>query len=194
LILLLEWLFRGRRILPRQVVGTILALAGVGVVTLGADTNTSFAINPGDLLVAIASLSWAIYSVVLKRPGLTELPGLALFAAIMLGGITLLLPMVIWENLRGSGLPTTWSAWGAVLLVALLPSVGAYSGYQYGIRRFGPGTMAMSSYLWTPYAVILAMIFLGEALRPYHLVGMALIIPGIIMATAGRRAADVDAA
>lgn len=188
LILLLEWLFRGRRISPRQLVGTLLALAGVGVVTLGSDELAAFAVNPGDLLVVIASLAWAIYSVLLKRPGLTELPGLALFAAIMLGGIALLLPMMIWENLSGSGLPVTWSAWGAVFLVALLPSVGAYSGYQYGIRRFGPGTMAMSSYLWTPYAIILAMIFLGEALRPYHLIGIALIIPGIVMATAGRPA------
>jgi drug/metabolite transporter (DMT)-like permease len=185
LILLLEWLFRGRRINRAQTIGTVLALAGVAVVTLGPQGG-AFSVNPGDALVAVASLAWAIYSVVLKRPGLTALPGTALFAAIMASGLMLLVPMVIWENLQGGALPATPFAWLAVVLVALLPSVGAYSGYQYGIRRFGPSTMAMSSYLWTPYAIGLAMIFLGETLQSHHLVGFALILPGVILATARR--------
>lgn len=186
LILLLEWLFRGRRIGPREALGTALALAGVVVVTFGAEGG-GFAVNPGDALVLAASLAWAVYSVVLKRPGLSALPGPALFSAIMASGVLFLLPMALWENWRGDALPATPFAWGAVVLVALLPSVGAYSGYQYGIRRFGPATMAMSSYLWTPYAILLAVLFLGEAIRPYHLAGFALILPGVILATARRR-------
>jgi drug/metabolite transporter (DMT)-like permease len=184
LILILEWLFRGRRIGLRQIVGTVLALAGVAVVAVGAEGAGALSVNPGDALVALASLSWAIYSVVLKRPGLTALPGIALFGSIMLGGVALLLPMMMWEALSGGGWPATPFAWSAVLMVALLPSVGAYSGYQYGIRRFGPSTMAMSSYLWTPYAIILAVMFLGEELQIYHFLGFALILPGIILATA----------
>jgi drug/metabolite transporter (DMT)-like permease len=186
LILLLEWIFRGRRIGARELAGTVLAFAGVAVVALGAEGGT-FTVNPGDALVGLASLAWAIYSVVLKRPGVAALPGSALFATIMAGGILLLLPMTIWENLRADALPQTPFAWLAVALVALLPSVGAYSGYQYGVRRFGPATMAMSSYLWTPYAIGLAVLFLGETLRLYHFMGFALILPGVILATARPR-------
>ena len=47
----------------------------------------------------------------------------------------------------------------------------------------------MTSYLWTPYGILLAILFLGETIKPYHLVGLALILPGVILATARRRQA-----
>ena len=120
----------------------------------------------------------------LKRPALEIIPGNALFCAIMLSGIVLLLPMLAWELNTGPALPRTAQAWLVVLAVALIPSVGAYSGYQYGLRRFGPTTMAMSSYLWPLYGLLLAIILLGETPRLYHFVGLALILPGVILATA----------
>lgn len=191
MVLLLEWLFRGRAIGPRELVGTVLALAGVAIVGLGSE-GWRLTLNPGDALIVVAAFSWAIYSVSLKRPSLTRIPGSALFAAIMLAGAVMLLPMTLWELATGPALPQSATAWIAVLAVALIPSVGAYSGYQYGVRRFGPATMAMSSYLWTPYGLLLSVIFLGETLRAFHFFGLALILPGVFLATArfpSRRAA-----
>lgn len=182
-VLILEWLFRGRPIGVRELVGTVLAFAGVAVVAIGSEGGT-LSLNPGDVLIAFAAFCWSIYSVLLKRPGLTAIPGTAVFAAIMLAGIVVLLPMSLIEAASGPALPQDARGWLAVAAVALIPSVGAYTGYQYGIRRFGPTTMAMSSYLWTPYGLALAVTFLGETLRPYHLIGLALILPGVILATA----------
>ena len=191
LILILEWMFRGRRIGAREIFGSALAVAGVAVVALGSE-GWRLSLNPGDALIGLAATSWAIYSVLLKRPSLTKIPGSALFVAIILAGATMLLPMTLWEIASGPALPRTATAWAAVLAVALIPSVGAYSGYQYGVRRFGPTTMAMSSYLWTPYGLLLSVIFLGERLHGFHFVGLALILPGVMLATArlpSRRAA-----
>jgi drug/metabolite transporter (DMT)-like permease len=190
MILVLEWYFRGRRIGMRELAGTALSIAGVVVVALAAEGTTGLKLNPGDLLIGTAALSWAIYSVLLKRPKLTAIPGPPLFAAIMLAGAILLLPMSLWEFATVSALPQNPGAWLAVVGVALIPSIGAYSGYQYGVRRFGPATMAMSSYLWTPYGVVLAVLLLDESIRVSHIVGLALILPGVILATAhprGRR-------
>lgn len=189
LILLLEWAFRGRAISPREILGTVLALGGVAVVALRGAGLGSLSFNPGDLLIAVAALSWSIYSVVLKRPGLTAIPGLALFAAVMLAGALTLAPMMAWEVSAGRALPQTARAWLAVAGVALVPSVGAFFGYQYGVRRFGPATMAMTAYLWTPFGILLAVLFLGESLRSYHFVGLALILPGVVLATARRAGA-----
>jgi drug/metabolite transporter (DMT)-like permease len=183
MILILEWLFRGRRIGLREALGTLLAFAGVAVVTLGAEGG-ALRVNAGDLLIALAAFSWAIYSVLLKRHALAGIPGLPLFAAIMLCGAVLLLPMAAWEISSGPALPDSASAWLAVAAIALIPSVGAFSGYQYGIRRFGPSTMAMTSYLWVPYGILLAIAFLGETLHAYHVLGLALILPGVVLATA----------
>jgi drug/metabolite transporter (DMT)-like permease len=189
MILILEWLFRGRKAGTRELFGTALALGGVAVVTLGGEEARGFSLNPGDLLIGLAAFSWAIYSVLLKRPRLTQIPGLPLFAAIAAAGTILLLPMMLWELATGPALPQGGSGWLAVVAVALIPSVGAYSGYQYGVRRFGPTTMAMSSYLWPPYGLLLAVVFLGEAIQPHHVLGICLILPGVILATTRRQKA-----
>jgi drug/metabolite transporter (DMT)-like permease len=191
LILILEWLFRGRAIGLREIVGTALALAGAAIVALGAE-GWRLSVNPGDGLILVAATAWAIYSVFLKRPALLALPSPVLFSAIMAAGVVLLTPMMLCEATSGPAFPHTALAWSAVLAVALLPSVGAYSGYQYGVRRFGPATMAMSSYLWTPYGLVLSVVFLGERLHLFHAIGLALILPGVVLATArlpARRAA-----
>jgi drug/metabolite transporter (DMT)-like permease len=189
LILVLEWVFRGRLVGPREFLGTALALGGVAVVARGGAGAAGISFNPGDLLIAAAAIAWAVYSVVLKRPGLTAIPGLALFAAVMLVGAVMLAPMMAWEAFSGPALPQTAGAWLAVAGVALIPSVGAFFGYQYGVRRFGPATMAMTAYLWTPFGILLAVVFLGESLLSHHLVGLALILPGVVLATARRTGA-----
>jgi len=186
LILILEWLFRGRPVGPRELIGTALAFAGVLVVATRGAGISGFALNPGDLLIAVAATAWAIYAVLQKRTDITSIPGLSLFAATMFAGAALLLPMAMWEFASGPALPASARAWLGVLGVALMPSIGAFFGYQLGVRRFGPATMAMSSYLWTPYGVLLALIFLGERLHLYHLIGLALILPGVVLATARR--------
>jgi drug/metabolite transporter (DMT)-like permease len=158
-------------------------LTGVAVVAVGSE-GWQLSLNPGDAMIGIAATSWAIYAVSLKRPSLTTIPGVALFAAIIAVGAGMLLPVSAWEFSTGQALPQNATGWLAVLAVALIPSVGAYSGYQYGVRRFGPATMAMSSYLWTPYGLLLSVIFRGEDLRAFHVLGLALILPGVVLATA----------
>jgi drug/metabolite transporter (DMT)-like permease len=46
--------------------------------------------------------------------------------------------------------------------------------------------MAMTSYLWVLYGILLAIVFLGETLHAYHVLGLALILPGVMLATARR--------
>ena len=188
MILILERAFRGRRVTGREWAGTLLALAGVAVVALGGGARLR--LNGGDVLIGLAALSWALYSVILKRPRLASLPTIPLFGAVAFTGSVLLMPMAMWEMATGPALPSTPGAWLAVAALALVPSVAAFGGYQYGIRRFGPGLMAMTSYLWMPYGVALAVLLLGETLRGYHVVGLALILPGVVLATVLRPASN----
>ena len=99
--------------------------------------------------------------------------------------------MMLFEAMRGPAFPQSAQIWLAVLAIALVPSVGAFFGYQYGIRRFGPATVGMLLYLQTPYGVTLALLFLGERLRFFHFIGFALIVPGVVLATIRRRVARV---
>ena len=139
MILILEWLFRGRPIGLQEISGAALAFTGVAVVALGAAGASRFVLNPGDAMIGAGALSWSIYSVVQKRPGITAIPGLTLFAAIALMGAVLLAPMMLFEVARGPSLPQTATAWLAIVAIAFFPSVGAFFGYQYRHPPLRPG-------------------------------------------------------
>ncbi len=195
-ILALERIFRGRPVSLRQVVGALVAMAGVAVIALAGDLGRllSLDLNPGDILILVAAISWAAYSVVLRRPALAALPTLPLFAAIaILGAVSLVLPM-IWEAAATGMVPHTAHAWASIAGLALFPSVLAFSLYQYGVARLGPSMTGMFLYLLPPYGVLLAILFLGERLHPYHAAGLALILPGLILATAPARGASAPRA
>jgi drug/metabolite transporter (DMT)-like permease len=186
LILILEWLFRGRRIGLRQIFGAVIAFVGVAVIVLKGDLSrlTGLQFNPGDLIIAFCALSWALYSVVLKRPSLQSLPSMTLFTAIVIAGALTLAPFAAWESLVLAAFPASRSAWLSIAGLALVSSVFSFASYQYGVRRFGPSVTGMLLYLLPVYGVGLAIIFLGERFQGFHAAGLGLILPGIILATA----------
>lgn len=188
LIILLEWLFRGRAVGLREGIGIVLAVLGVlAIVVKGSLTLLlSLQFNAGDVLFAIAALSWAIYSVLLKRSSLNEVPTLTLFAALALGGAITLLPFTIVEIAETGRFPVSADAWLSIFGVALVASVLAFSCFQYGVKVVGPSTAGLFMYLLPPYGVIMAVVFLGEELHGYHFAGFLLIMGGLVLATAPR--------
>ncbi|MGQ7791817.1 DMT family transporter [Faunimonas sp. B44] len=186
MILILERVFRGRPVTGRQALGVVLAFAGVGVIVLRGDLARLFSLelNSGDLLIAAAALSWAVYSVVLRKSSLGRIPTLPLFAAIVIAGVGALAPFMAWESWRSGAFPATMSAWAAIGGLALFPSVLAFSFYNYGVQRFGPAANGMLLYLMPAYGVLMSVLFLGESFRPFHLAGLLLVLPGVVLATA----------
>ena len=186
LIVLLEWLFRGRPIGLREGIGITLAIAGVVTIVVegSLDLLLSFRFNIGDIIFAIAALSWAVYSVLLRRPSLTEIPTLSLFAALALAGAVTLLPFTFVEVVATHRFPMSLDAWASIFGVAFVSSVLAFSCFQYGIKVVGPATTGLFMYLMPPYGVLMAVVFLGERLHAYHLLGFVLIMIGLVLATA----------
>ncbi len=185
MILLLEWLFRGRALSLRQMLGVAMAFIGVATIVLRGELSRllSLDLNIGDLLIALAAFSWAVYSVLLKRRDFDGLPTLTVIAAIALAGSLILMPFAIGEMAWLGAFPATGKAWVSIAGLALLPSVMAFASYQWGVRRFGPGVPGMFLYLMPPYGVALAMVFLGEPFQLYHAAGLFLVLPGLMLAT-----------
>jgi drug/metabolite transporter (DMT)-like permease len=70
-----------------------------------------------------------------------------------------------------------------VLAAAVVPGVLSYSAYSYMQRELGASRTALVMYLSPVYAAFGAWAVLGEAPGWYHLVGGALILPSIWLAT-----------
>lgn len=188
LVLLIEVATTGRKLPLARLAGVLVAMLGVAVIVLRGDLTAiaRLDLNIGDLAMAAAALAWAFYSLLLKDEGLARIPTLTLFTAIALAGAATLLPCSIVELIVEGGWPRTWSSWAGVVGLALFSAVGAFSLYQYGVKVVGPSVTSCFLYLLPVYGVGMAVIFLGEQFRAYHIVGMGLVLAGLIAATAPR--------
>lgn len=68
---------------------------------------------------------------------------------------------------------------GALFILVFVASLGAYLSYSFIVSRLGATIAGSTLYLSPVYAAALAMILLGERLTDYHLIGGALILPGL---------------
>lgn len=184
-ILLIEALTRGRPVSGREIVGSVLALAGVVLIVLRGEPTKLLVLdlNPGDLLFVVAAIAWAAYSVVLKGKPFAGIPNLALLSIVAAAGALLLLPVAMVEYATGGALPATREAWGGLAGIILFASLLAFLGFQFGVRRLGPSVAGIFMYLLPAYGVLLAVIFLGEAFHAYHALGIVLVLGGVIIAT-----------
>lgn len=184
LIILFARFAYGETMRGLQLAGVCLSLAGVLVViargSLQSVLELRFAI--GDFWILTASLAWAVYSVLLKHRA-SALDPTARLAAIIAGGIIVLIPFFAWETAVIGAPPLDWRTVGVVALLALVPGFGAYQAYGYVQRALGAGPTGLIMYLSPIYTALFGALLLGETLHLYHLVGAALVLPGIWLAT-----------
>lgn len=185
LILLMEWVFRGRRMGLREMVGVALALAGVVLIIVKGSLEIllGLSFNLGDLIIAFCALSWAGYSVILKRSVFSAVPTLSLFAVIAAAGAITLFPFMVWETAATQKFPATQDAWLSIAGIVVFASLLAFSLYQYGVKSVGPSVTGLFMYLLPLNGVMLAVVFLGEKLHAHHFAGFILIMAGLILAT-----------
>jgi len=188
---LLAALLLGERLRRRQVGGLALSLLGVVCVVgaAGLDPAGGGSRLVGDLLLLGSSASWALYTV-LGRRVVSRYSGLAAVTwATLLGVVPLLL--VAWPD----GWEWLWSAslhlWAAILYLALLGSVVALLAWSRSVRELGAARAGQFTYLVPLWALLLAMLVLGERPAPLQGVGAILVLAGIWLANRTPRAGTV---
>jgi drug/metabolite transporter (DMT)-like permease len=173
----------------RQASGVVMSLAGVLLIIAQGDPDVvlKLRLNPGDMWVLAAMLSWAIYTVCLRwRP--RELTPAAFTGSVVAIGVALLLPVFAWDYGAG-GQRTQWGpiTWFAVVYFSVFPSVLAYFFWNAGVRRIGPERAGAFLHLMPLFGAVLAWIFLGESLLWYHYAGALLIFGGLFVASRAPR-------
>ena len=165
-----------------QACGLALALAGVLHVVLKGHWAALAAVQfvPGDGWILAATLSWTVYSVLLKKWP-SPLGPSARLTVISLAGVLVLLPFVIWEALVNPLPVLTVQGFGLALAAAFFPGYGAYLAYSVMQRELGAARVSVVLYLGPIYTAIMAWLVLGEPLQAYHAWGMVLVLPGIYL-------------
>jgi len=173
----------GVRLTLAQFAGIILSLTGVLVIILHGDfaALASIHFNRGDLMFAGAVLSFGLYSALMPyRPRTHQL---SLISFTIGCGAVLLLPLSIWEFLDGVTLKPDALTAATLLYVMIFPSTLAYLFFNRGIALIGPNRSAPFLHLVPVFGSAMAILLLGEKLRLFHLIGYALVLAGIVIAS-----------
>lgn len=186
LIILLEWIFRGRKIGWKEIFGVPLAILGVATIVFKGNLSSvvSLDFNPGDAIFVLTAFCWAVYSVLLRNDPFPKLPTLPLIGVVAIAGSITLLPFAIFEGLWLNHFPSTADTWTGIAALVVISSLFPFTAYQYGVKIVGPSVTGVFLYLLPPYGVGLAVLLLGETLQAFHFAGFALILGGVILATA----------
>lgn len=172
----------GDRVRRAQLGGIAVSLAGVMVILtrgeLAALRDLGF--NIGDVLVLINMGIFAVYSACLRlRPPLHSLTFMTLMSALAsLGSV----PVAAFETLAGDVLRPTFTTFVAVVYTGLFTSVAAYLAWNAGVARLGVQRAGAFLHLVPLFGAILSMLLLGEEPRPFHAVGLMLIVVGVTIA------------
>lgn len=173
----------GVRLTLAQAIGVLISLAGVLVILMHGDLTalSSIRFNKGDLIVMVAIMIFALYSVLtLKRPAIHGLS----FAAFTFGaGAACLIPFLIWELLtRPVVMELDTHNLLTVIYVSVFPSIVAYLCFNRGVQLIGANRAAPFFHLVPVFGAAMAIVFLGERPQPFHLIGFALVLTGVYVA------------
>lgn len=187
-IIAISWLLDGETVTPRQLLGMVLSFCGIIVIishgTLAQLIHLRF--NVGDLIILLAMPAWGLYCVLLRRAP-KSLDTLSLLFAVNIAGLALTAPALLVEAVFIRVPRPTPLAVAAVLYIGVFASFLAYICWNRGVELVGPNRAGFTSHLLPAFATVLAVFTLGEALHVYHVVGIAIVLLGVWLATSARR-------
>jgi drug/metabolite transporter (DMT)-like permease len=175
----------GERTGVRQAAGLGLSLLGAVWVIAEGRPGRLLALEAtiGDLLVGVAVLAYAVYSVMLRRrPAVAGVP--FAFTTFLVGTI-LLAPFWAWEHAVRPFEPNA-TALAALAYVAVFPSILSYLAFNRGVALLGSARAGVYLHLMPVLGGLGAVALLGERFAAFHAVGVVAVAGGIALA-AGRR-------
>lgn len=184
LIMIFGALGFGLRFGARQALAIAVSFAGVLAIVVHGEPARLLAldINHGDAIVFGAMIAWALYTLLLRGlpAGLDRIGILTVLVAVGLIGIA---PLFAAELANGRTTALTAATLATFLYVGTLPSVAAYYCYNYGVAQVGAARAGTFIHLMPAFGAVLSMLFLGEAIRAYHVAGIAAILTGVLLST-----------
>jgi drug/metabolite transporter (DMT)-like permease len=170
---------RGHALPPMHWAGTALSVTGIYVV-LGHGVQFGGASWRGDLMVGIAVVCWAAYTVgsraVMRRHSPVGVTGLS-----MAIGTAMYLP-IAWPSLA----TVHWEAvrtrtWLALAYSAIFALCVAYTIWYAAVKEIGSARTSVYSNVVPIVAMATAVLWLGEPLSPAKLVGAAAVVAGVAL-------------
>ncbi|OOL38303.1 DMT family transporter [Pseudomonas sp. FSL W5-0299] len=160
-------------------VGALVSFAGLTWLLAAGDLPSLWAhgVGRGEWMMLLASLSYALYCVLVKRWQIPLPTWESLYVQIICGTLLLVPPFLLAPSIA-----LTTANVPLVLFAGLFASALAPGLWMRGLQTLGPEKTAVLMNLVPLFTAVLAIVLLGETLHLYHAVGGGLILLGIGLA------------
>jgi drug/metabolite transporter (DMT)-like permease len=174
-------IFLKEKITKKIVVGVPLSLSGVIIIALTGTTGDPFNITyiSAAVAVLISALVGAGYTIVGKKL-LERYSALSLTIYAFLFGCLGLLPFLS-PSLITEVASLTWRGWGAVLFLAVFPTVVGYILWYVVLEVKTASEISVSLYFIPVLSTIISYLLFDEKITWLFLIGGALVILGLII-------------
>ena len=172
----------GARPTTPQTLGALCTIGGVAVVASQGQIArlAALSFNFGDVLMLVACLFYAYYALALRyRPAVSSI---GFLAGMSLAAFITSIPPFLWEAAHVGLVLPGLKGWAVVLYASVGVAFVSQLLFMRGVQLIGPGRAGVFVNLVPVFGALMAVGLLGEPLAAYHLVALALVIGGIVLA------------
>jgi drug/metabolite transporter (DMT)-like permease len=180
-LIVLSPVLLGERLRRREQIGAAAALAGAGLVVVNGVPGVTHVFAPhwrGDLLLVLAGLAYASYSLLGRGVLMRHSPTAVTAWSILAGAIAMLPPAALEWAHAGSPRVTASAVIGTLYLALVVTALG-YLAWNYALQRVSAPRAAIFLNVQPLVGALLGVLWLGEKLTRFTLAGGALILIGL---------------
>ncbi|HSH04051.1 MAG TPA: EamA family transporter [Anaerolineae bacterium] len=175
LVLILEQVWLGQRPLPRQIIGVLISLIGLGLFVM----PNQFIADPfGLFLIGVATFAFVLFAVLGRETTqYYPIPTFLLTAwPFFFGGVGMMLVAMVVE-----GAPqATAAGWFWIMVMGVVNTAVAYLFYNYALQTLTALQLNALVYSSPIVTALLAFLVLGEVVTGWQAVAIGLVVLGVI--------------
>lgn len=181
-VLLFAWMILGEKITGRRLLALFLATLGVIAVIDPRSAQLDPGLFLGNLSLIGAAITWALYSVLVRR--VTQSTDVLLFSLLaFLGGLPVTIPASAWELSRVEVGTITPGVVGGILFLGIISTALAMVLWNTAFAMVSAGLASLTFFAQPVVGTLLGWFFLGEEITPLFLFGGMLIGLGLVIAS-----------
>ncbi len=177
----LGWIILKEKLGWIKIAGILLAFIGVLIVVSKGDIR-SISIGkfgtPGDKLILISALNWAVFSALSRRGLKTHPATLMMFYVMSFGWLFISILFFARQNISEIG-KLTINGWFGITFLGVFCSGLAYIAWYDALQALTTAQTGVFLYIEPLITVVVAFFILGEAITSALLIGGAVIILGV---------------
>ena len=180
LIILITFILYKVKIKFIQSIGVSISFIGFIIIVLRGDYQNLSQLNfvTGDLWMSCAVISWALYSVILKKIPKNFDTIVFLFLIFFIGNI-IIIPFFIVESDYINLFVRDKFSWLIIFYVGIGPALISYLLWIKSIKIIGASKSGLFLNLIPIFSALISIVFLNETIKLFHIVGALLIFLGI---------------